>query len=105
MAATSCNSPNRLIPSLWQRLHITEEPPPAWLAQHAPKDGRIGYDPLLISEEGLARYTDAGLTDGAGRTPIRSMRSGPIGRRRQLRPPSRIRWHMRAGRRKTSGPT
>jgi Xaa-Pro aminopeptidase len=48
-------------PGLWQRLHITEEPPPAWLAQHAPKDGRIGYDPLLISEEGLARYTDAGL--------------------------------------------
>jgi Xaa-Pro aminopeptidase len=48
-------------PALWQRLHITEQPPPAWLAQHAPKHGRIGYDPLLISEEGLARYTDAGL--------------------------------------------
>jgi Xaa-Pro aminopeptidase len=46
---------------LWQRLHIIEEPPPAWLAQHAPKPGRIGYDPLLISEESLARYTDAGL--------------------------------------------
>ncbi len=25
------------------------------------RHGRIGYDPLLISEEGLARYTDAGL--------------------------------------------
>jgi Xaa-Pro aminopeptidase len=48
--------------ALWQRLHITEEPPPAWLAEHAPKPARIGYDPLLISEEGLARYTDAGLT-------------------------------------------
>jgi Xaa-Pro aminopeptidase len=48
-------------PALWQRLHITEEPPPSWLAQHAPKHGRIGYDPLLISEEGLTRYTDAGL--------------------------------------------
>jgi Xaa-Pro aminopeptidase len=45
----------------WQRLHVTEEPPPAWLVRHAPKDGRIGYDPLLISQEGLARYTDAGL--------------------------------------------
>jgi Xaa-Pro aminopeptidase len=45
----------------WQRRHITEEPPPAWLAQHARKNARIGYDPLLISEEGLARYTDAGL--------------------------------------------
>jgi Xaa-Pro aminopeptidase len=48
-------------PDAWQRLHITEDPPPAWLARHAPKNGRIGYDPLLISEEGLARYTDAGL--------------------------------------------
>jgi Xaa-Pro aminopeptidase len=48
-------------PSLWQRLHITDEPPPSWLAQHAPSRGRIGYDPLLISEEGLARYTDAAL--------------------------------------------
>jgi Xaa-Pro aminopeptidase len=48
-------------PALWQRLHITEAPPQTWLAQHAPKRGRIGYDPLLISEEGLTRYTDAGL--------------------------------------------
>ena len=47
--------------NLWQRRHITEQPPPAWLAEHAPKHARIGYDPLLISEEGLARYTDAGL--------------------------------------------
>src|ERR1700710_2484908 len=49
-------------PRLWQRLHGTEQPPPAWLAEYAPKAARIGYDPLLISQEGLARYTDAGLT-------------------------------------------
>jgi Xaa-Pro aminopeptidase len=48
-------------PDLWRQLHITEQPPPAWLDQNAPKGARIGYDPLLISEEGLARYTDAGL--------------------------------------------
>lgn len=46
---------------LWQRLHVTEQPPHLWLAEHAPKGGRIGYDPLLISQESLARYTDAGL--------------------------------------------
>ena len=46
---------------LWQRLHITDQPPHAWLAEHAPKAGRIAYDPLLISQEGLARYTEAGL--------------------------------------------
>jgi Xaa-Pro aminopeptidase len=49
-------------PELWQRLHVTEEPPWTWLVQNAPKDARIGYDPLLIAGEGLARYTDAGLT-------------------------------------------
>src|ERR1700723_3547416 len=37
-------------PDAWQRLHITEQPPHAWLAQHATKEGRIGYDPLLVSE-------------------------------------------------------
>lgn len=47
---------------LWERRHITDEPPPAWLAEHAPAGAKIGYDPLLISEEGLARYTEAGLT-------------------------------------------
>lgn len=48
-------------PALWQRLHIIEQPPPAWLAEHAPAGSRIGYDPLLISEEALGRYVDAGL--------------------------------------------
>src|SRR5882724_9404464 len=37
--------------ALWERRHITEEPPPAWLAEHAPSGAKIGYDPLLISEE------------------------------------------------------
>jgi Xaa-Pro aminopeptidase len=48
-------------PALWEHRHITDEPPPAWLAAHAPAGGRIGYDPRLISEESLARYTEAGL--------------------------------------------
>ena len=47
--------------TLWHRLHITEEPPPTWLASNAPKNARIGYDPLLISEDALGRYTDASL--------------------------------------------
>ena len=49
-------------PDLWQRHHITEEPPHTWLAANSVTDARIGYDPLLISEEGLARYTAAGLS-------------------------------------------
>lgn len=47
--------------TIWERCHITEEPPPGWLARHARKGARIGYDPLLISEDALARYTEAGL--------------------------------------------
>src|SRR6185312_11004242 len=44
-------------PALWERRHITEEPPPGWVAANAPAAGaRIGYDPLLISEEALGRY-------------------------------------------------
>lgn len=49
-------------PALWERKHITEEPPPGWLAAHATAGAKIGYDPMLISEEGLGRYTEAGLT-------------------------------------------
>ncbi|HUN42625.1 MAG TPA: aminopeptidase P family protein [Acetobacteraceae bacterium] len=49
-------------PALWERRHVTEEPAARWLAEHATPDARIGYDPLLIAEEGLARYTEAGLT-------------------------------------------
>ena len=47
--------------ALWERLHITEQPPEVWLAANAPPGARIGFDPWLISEEGLSRYTKAGL--------------------------------------------
>ena len=46
----------------WERLHITEQPPEAWIAANTSPGAPIGYDPWLISEEGLARYTKAGLT-------------------------------------------
>lgn len=42
----------------FQRLHITEQPPQDWAVSRA---HRLGYDPWLLSEEGLARYTAAGL--------------------------------------------
>jgi Xaa-Pro aminopeptidase len=48
-------------PTQWERCHSTEEPPPGWLAANAPAGARIGYDPLLISDDSLSRYTEAGL--------------------------------------------
>jgi Xaa-Pro aminopeptidase len=49
-------------PDLWERRHVTEEPPSKWLAANAPAGAKIGYDPWLFAEEGLARYAEAGLT-------------------------------------------
>src|SRR5208282_340231 len=46
--------------AVWERHHIIDEPPPAWIATHAP-GARIGYDPLLIGEEALGRYAEAGV--------------------------------------------
>lgn len=47
-------------PALFERHHLMEEPPPAWLAAAAP-GARIGYSPWLHSEESLRAYTDAGV--------------------------------------------
>lgn len=48
---------------LWERRHMIEEPPATWLA-HAGHDApklRIGYDPWLISDDGLKPYIEARL--------------------------------------------
>ena len=49
-------------PALWERQHITDTPPPGYIAAHTRPGARIGYDPWLMSEDGLARYREAGLT-------------------------------------------
>ena len=49
-------------PAIWQRLHIVENRPERWLADHAGKDARIGYDPWLMSADAVAKFADAGVT-------------------------------------------
>ncbi len=49
-------------PAQWERHHLIDEPPYLWLAAAVPAGTRIGYDPLLLSENELGRYLDAGLT-------------------------------------------
>jgi Xaa-Pro aminopeptidase len=47
-------------PALWERRHIQDDPPAVWLGGAAP-GARIGYDPMLISETTLTRFSEAGL--------------------------------------------
>src|SRR5215210_5433050 len=46
-------------PALWERRHVTEEPPAEWLKAHA-KGKRVGYDPWLHAEAGLKRLEASG---------------------------------------------
>jgi len=48
-------------PALFEACHITDQPPPAWIKAKAAVGARIGYDPWLISQDGLDRYRDVGL--------------------------------------------
>src|SRR3712207_2201154 len=48
-------------PALWERRHITEEPPAEWLKAHA-AGKRVGYDPWLHAEAGLKRLEASGAT-------------------------------------------
>src|SRR4051812_48853945 len=68
--------------TLWERLHVTEQPPETWLAANAPDGGRIGFDPWLISEEGLARYTKANIA----MTPVESNPIDAVWRDRPVAP-------------------
>ncbi len=44
---------------LFQRLHLIQTPPPGWAAE---RTKRLGYDPWLLGEDAVARYTAAGIT-------------------------------------------
>ncbi len=48
--------------ALWERLHLTEQPPPKYVAAHVGEGARVGYDPWLMSEDALQRFREAGLT-------------------------------------------
>ena len=52
---------NQTDPEIWERRHIVETPPAAWLKEAAP-GARIGYDSWLLSANAVAAYTEAGLT-------------------------------------------
>ena len=45
--------------------HLTEQPPAEWLAANAPRGGRVGYDPRLLTPEALARLRSGAERAGA----------------------------------------
>ena len=47
--------------AVWQRRHVTEQPPATWLAETAP-GAAIGYDPWLHAEADVTRYVEAGVS-------------------------------------------
>ena len=47
-------------PGLFEFRHIVDDPAIPWVRTHAPA-ARIGYDPWLLSEEALAKWTEAGV--------------------------------------------
>jgi Xaa-Pro aminopeptidase len=47
-------------PEIWERRHVTETPPESWLKEHA-AGLRIGYDPWLISADGLKKFASSML--------------------------------------------
>ena len=47
------------------REHLIENPPAKWLAAHAKKGERIGYDPWLLTVSEVRRFGDAAASAGA----------------------------------------
>jgi Xaa-Pro aminopeptidase len=66
--------------TLWQRLHLMETPPPGW-AEPRLNGGALGYDPWLISEEGLRPFREAGIV-------LRATTRNPIDENWHDRPPA-----------------
>jgi Xaa-Pro aminopeptidase len=66
--------------ALWQRLHLMESPPQLWAASRL-GEGVLGYDPWLISEDGLRPFRDAGVA-------LRAVANNPIDANWLDRPPA-----------------
>jgi Xaa-Pro aminopeptidase len=50
--------------ALFDRPHVTEEPPPKWLAANLPEGGRLGFDPFLVKRAERDRLEKAVAAKG-----------------------------------------
>ena len=53
-------APAQLDPTAWEVRHLTDDPPAPWLAGVLPLAEPVGYDPLLLSQEMLSLFSEAG---------------------------------------------
>ena len=56
--------------TLYQYRHMIEEPASAWIAEHAKAGQKIGFDPRLHTNAGLARLEEAATKAGAVLLPL-----------------------------------
>jgi Xaa-Pro aminopeptidase len=54
-----------LDPALYERRHVTEEPPQKWLAEHLVSGQRLGFDPKLHTKPEVERFRRACVRAGA----------------------------------------
>ena len=71
----------------FEPLHLTETPPPGWIADNVAAGARIGYDPWFHTSDGLKRYHDA--CGGAGAELV-ALDSNPVDAVWHNRPPAPI---------------
>ncbi len=76
-----------LDPALYERRHVTEEPPAKWLAEHLKPDQRLGFDPKLHTKPEVERYRRACAKAGGELVPCPT---NPVDAIWATRPPAPI---------------
>ena len=76
-----------LDPQLFERRHVTDEPPTKWLAEHLESGRRLGFDPKLHTKAEAERYGRAAAKAGAE---LVACRANPVDAVWATRPPAPI---------------
>lgn len=56
--------------ALYEYAHLVDDPPPKWLAKNLSAGAKLGFDPRLLTPQGLARFEQAAKKMGADLSPV-----------------------------------
>jgi Xaa-Pro aminopeptidase len=73
--------------TLFERRHVTDQPPPEWIAAHLGRGARLGYDPWLLTPDEVERYRAACAKAGGD---LASCAENPIDAAWRERPPAPV---------------